>query len=44
MHVANLYVEMQRQGAVMPQNDFMSDLTQRLNIESSKNMKEEKKN
>ena len=27
----------------MPQNDFMSDVAQRLNIESSKNVKEDKK-
>ena len=37
MHVANLYIEMQRSGSVISNSaDFMADLTQRLNIESSK--------
>ena len=39
VHVSSLYLEMQRKGAVMPQNDFMSDFTQRLNIESAKLVK-----
>jgi len=39
VHVANLYLEMQRQGGVIKVNDFMADITQRLNMESSKVVK-----
>ena len=39
VHVANLYIEMQRKGEVKL-NDFMTDVADRLNIESSKLNKE----
>lgn len=42
VQVANLYLEMQRQGQLLSANDFLSDLTQRLNIESSKAIKHQR--
>lgn len=40
VHVANLYLEMQRRGSIVSGNDFMADITQRLNIESTKVVKQ----
>ena len=41
VHVANIYVQMQRQGQVLPQNDFMTDIAERLNLESAKLVKQD---
>lgn len=41
VHVANIYVQMQRQGQVLPQNDYMTDIAERLNLESAKLVKQE---
>ncbi|CDW73311.1 tectonin beta-propeller repeat-containing protein 1 [Stylonychia lemnae] len=41
VNVANLYLEMQRQGQIISNQDFMADITQRLNIEASKVIKHE---
>jgi hypothetical protein len=32
---------MQRHGSVLPQNDFMTDIAERLNLESAKLVKQE---
>ena len=36
VNVANLYIEMQRQGHIVSKDDFLADIAQRLNIESVK--------
>lgn len=36
INVANVFLEMQREGQVMANSDFMTDITQRLNLESAK--------
>jgi hypothetical protein len=35
VNVANMYIEMQREGAILATDDFLSDITKRLNIEST---------
>lgn len=40
MHVASLYVDLQRQGLAMPiMEDFMADFMARLNLEAAQNAK-----